>query len=45
MRVLRLEASDTLRPQTGQTGLQTGQTGFGQTATPNLRPQLCGSAE
>jgi hypothetical protein len=25
--------------------LQTGQIGFGQTATPGLRPQLCGSAE
>jgi hypothetical protein len=37
-RVLRLEAFGALRPQTGQAG-------FGQTATPGLRPRLCGSAE
>jgi hypothetical protein len=37
-RVLCLEASGALRPQIGQVG-------FGQTATPGLRPQLCGSAE
>jgi hypothetical protein len=37
-RVLRLKASYALRPQTGQAG-------FGLTATPGLRPQLCGSAE
>jgi hypothetical protein len=37
-RVLRLEASGALRPQTGQAG-------FDQTATPGLRPRLCGSAE
>jgi hypothetical protein len=36
--VLRLEASGALRPQTGQTG-------FGQTATPGLQPRLCGSAK
>jgi hypothetical protein len=44
-RVLRLEASGTLRPQTSQTGSPTGQAGFGQTATPGLRPRLSGSAE
>jgi hypothetical protein len=44
-RVLRFEASGALRPQTGQTVLQTGPTGFGQTATPGLQPWLCGSAE
>jgi hypothetical protein len=44
-RVLRLQATGTLRPQTGQPVLQTGQVGFGQTATPGLRPRLCGSAE
>jgi hypothetical protein len=38
MRVLRLEASDALRPQTGQAG-------FDLTAMPGLRPRLCGSAE
>jgi hypothetical protein len=37
-RVLRLEASNALQPQTGQAG-------FGLTATPGLRPRLCGSAE
>jgi hypothetical protein len=37
-RVLRFEASGALRPQTGQTS-------FGLTATPGLRPRLCGSAE
>jgi hypothetical protein len=37
-RVLRLEASDALQPETGQAG-------FGLTATPGLRPRLCGSAE
>jgi hypothetical protein len=37
-RVLRLEASGALRPQTGQAG-------FGLTATPGLRPRLCGSAK
>jgi hypothetical protein len=36
--VLRFEAFGALRPQTGQAG-------FGQTATPSLRPRLCGSAE
>jgi hypothetical protein len=38
MRVLRLEASGTLRPQTGQAS-------FGLTGTPGLQPWLCGSAE
>jgi hypothetical protein len=37
-RVLRLEASGALLPQTCQAG-------FGQTATLGLRPRLCGSAE
>jgi hypothetical protein len=37
-RVLRLEASGALRPQTGQAS-------FGMTATPGLWPQLCGSVE
>jgi hypothetical protein len=37
-RVLRLEASGALRPQTGQAG-------FGQTTMPGLRSRLCGSAE
>jgi hypothetical protein len=37
-RVLRLEAPGGLRPQTGQVG-------FGQTATLGLRPRLCGSTE
>jgi hypothetical protein len=44
-RVLRFEASGALQPQTGQTVFQTGQAGFGQTATPGLRPRLCGSVE
>jgi hypothetical protein len=38
MRVHRLEASGALRPQTGQAG-------FGLTATPDLRPRLCGLVE
>jgi hypothetical protein len=37
-RVLRLEASGALRPQTGPAG-------FGLTAMPGLRPRLCGSAK
>jgi hypothetical protein len=37
-RVLHLEASGALRPQTGQAG-------FGLTAMPGLRPRLGGSAE
>jgi hypothetical protein len=37
MPVLRLEASGTLRPQTGQAG-------FVLTAMPGLQPHLCGSA-
>jgi hypothetical protein len=38
MRVLCLEASSALRPQTGQAG-------FILTAMPGLQPRLCGSAE
>jgi hypothetical protein len=44
-RVLRFEAFGALRPQTGGPILQTGQAGFGQIATPGLRPRLCGSVE
>jgi hypothetical protein len=44
-RVLRLEASGALRPQTGQTGSPNWLGRFGQKAMPGLRPRLCGSAE
>jgi hypothetical protein len=44
-RVLRLEASGALRPQTGQTGSPNRQAGFGLNTTPGLRSRLCGSAE
>jgi hypothetical protein len=43
--VLRLEASSALRPKPVRPILQTDQAGFGLTATPGLRPRLCGSVE
>jgi hypothetical protein len=44
-RVLRLEASGALQPQTRQTGSPNQSAGFGLTVTPGLQPRLCGLAE
>jgi hypothetical protein len=44
-RVHRLKASTPYDPKPVRPVLQTGQAGFGLTATLGLRPQVCGSVE